>query len=104
MRLSRGCDVDTIEAADREREDELEEAHDAEGEISHGFIEDGHFDCVVYSVEWYCIFFSLSLLVATLRCPILPLTRYGGWRRLYVDLSKQNPCGSLVAWLHKKKS
>jgi hypothetical protein len=103
MRLSRRCDVDTIEAADREREDELEEAHDAEGEVSHGFIEDGHFDCVVYYVEWYGIFSSLSWIVATLRFPILPLTGNGGWRRrLYVDLSKQNPCGavlgSLVAW------
>lgn len=46
MRLSRGCHVDSIEAADRKRQDELEEADDAEGEISHGFIEDGHFDCV----------------------------------------------------------
>lgn len=43
MRLSCGRYVDTVEATDCEREDELEEAHDAESEVSHGFIEDGHF-------------------------------------------------------------
>lgn len=52
MRISRSCHVDTVEAADRKRQNELEEADDAEGEICHGFIENSHFDCVVYVVVW----------------------------------------------------
>ena len=100
MRLARRCHVNSIETADGKRQDELEEAHDAEGEICHGFIEDGHFDCVCVFCRVYGISSSLSLIVATLRFPILPLTKYGGWWRLYVDLSKHNPCGS---WSHQKK-
>lgn len=94
VRLAHGCHVDSIEAADGKREDELDEAHDAEGEICHGFIEDGHFDFVCVLSGRYKRFSLLSLTVAVEFYP--SLCRAGGWR-LYVDLSRHN------LWSYTKK-
>lgn len=100
MRISRICHVDTIEAADCERKDELEEAHDAEGDISHGFIEDGHFDCIC--VFCPCGMIALSCLhfdVDALRFPISftphSVGRVGGG--VYMLISQKRTRAAVVA-------